>query len=113
MDGDRDRRSYGRMRQQAVKQLKQSVQTGHSTGLPREVLDLFKPPATLKEMPPMPKKKPKLPYTGVAHCVAEFAAPGDPEYEPPPMQDIPEPRRFRNLELPTQARVEIESKLEK
>jgi hypothetical protein len=43
-----------------------------------------------------------------------FAEPGDPEYEPtPPETRPPEPRIFRNPELSTQARVDIESKVEK
>ena len=43
-----------------------------------------------------------------------FAEPGDPEYEPPaPETRPPEPRLFANPELPTQARVDLETKLEK
>lgn len=43
-----------------------------------------------------------------------FAEPGDPEYEPPaPETRPPEPRVFANPELPTQARVDLETKLEK
>lgn len=46
--------------------------------------------------------------------IEHFAEPGDPEYEPPaPETRPPEPRVFANPELPTQARVDLETKLEK
>ena len=42
------------------------------------------------------------------HCAA-----GDPEYEPQASDMPPEPRRFRNPEMPAQARVEKPTKAEK
>jgi U1 small nuclear ribonucleoprotein len=60
------------------------------------------------------KKKPKQPYTGIADYVAKFAAPGDPEYDPPPPSNRPpEPRLCKNPELPLQARLDTETKAEK
>lgn len=100
-------------RQQAVKQLKESVQTGHRTGLTRDVLHLFEAAPPLDTGTVIAKKPPKLPYTGVAQYTTLFASPGDTEYEPPPKQDLPEVRKVRNREFSTQARIETETKLEK
>ena len=88
--------------------------SGHRTGLPERLLRLFAPRAPLAPHRAPPKKPPKLAYIGVAHYVAHFAEPGHPEHEPPaPATRPPDPRIFRNPELPTQARVDIESKVEK
>ena len=92
----------------------QDAVAGHRTGLPPNILRMFE----ARPLPPPhkapPKKPPKLPYTGVAAYLQHFAAPGDPEYEPAaPETRPPEPRIFRNPELATQARVDIESKVEK
>lgn len=95
------------------KRLQEAV-SGHRTGLPGGLLRLFAPRAPLPPHKAPPKKPPKLPYTGIAQYVQHFAEPGQPDYEPPaPETRPPEPRIFRNPELPTQARVDIESKLEK
>lgn len=88
--------------------------SGHRTGLPERLLRLFAPRPPLPQHKAPLKKPPKLPYTGIAQFVSQFAEPGDAEYEPlPPETRPPEPRVFANLELPTQARVDIESKVEK
>lgn len=95
------------------KRMQESV-SGHRTGLPERLLRLFAPRKPLPPHKAPAKKPPKLPYTGVAAYVAQFAEAGDPEYEPPPPETRPpEPRVFANPELPSQARVDIETKLEK
>jgi U1 small nuclear ribonucleoprotein len=97
-----------------TKSLKESVKTGHPTGLPDKILRLFVAHPPLPHLEAIPKHKPRLPYSGVAQYVSEFAQPGDPEYEPPRPEDRPaSPRRFRNPELRTQARIDAESKIEK
>lgn len=104
----------GFSRQAAVKALKESVQTGHKTGLPPNLLALFaaKPQFPKPEDPKKPKIK--LPYTGLAAYVPEFASEGDPEYQPPRPEDRPpSPRLFRNREFGTQARIDGETKIEK
>jgi hypothetical protein len=100
-------------RQEAVRRLKESV-SGHRTGLPKKLLDLFAPRDDLGSAPPVQKRKPALPYNGLAQYVSQFAEQGDPEYEPPPPEDRPpSPRLYRNRELDSQARINTESKLEK
>lgn len=100
-------------RQEAVRRLKESV-SGHRTGLPKKLLDLFAPREDIEGIPPAQKKPPKLPYTGLAQYVNQFAEQGDPEYEPPPPEDRPaSPRLYRNLEYGAQARINTETKLEK
>jgi U1 small nuclear ribonucleoprotein len=95
------------------KRLQEAV-AGHRTGLPDRLLRLFAPRAPLPPYKGPPKKPPKLPYTGIAQYVQHFAEPGQEEYEPPPPETRPpEPRIFRNPELSAQARVDIESKVEK
>ena len=89
--------------------------SGHKTGLPRKLLELFDP------LPPVPHKlppnhrKPVPAYSGIGALVEKFAAPGDAEYEPAPAQVVPPPeeRTFRNPEMVLQARVEAPLKLEK
>ncbi|GFR50213.1 hypothetical protein Agub_g12390 [Astrephomene gubernaculifera] len=101
-------------RQAAVKALKESVQSGHKTGLPPPLLSLFNPRAQLPLPPEIKKPKIKLPYTGIAAYVKEFASEGDPEYQPPRSEDCPpSPRLFRNRELSAQARLDTETKTEK
>jgi U1 small nuclear ribonucleoprotein 70kDa len=98
---------------EAERKLKEGI-SGHRTGLPKRLLELFAPLDPLKVLTPIKKRPPKLPYQGMAWCVEHFAEPGDPEYEPPRAEDLPpDPRRFRNPELDTQARVDKESKAEK
>ena len=93
--------------------LKESI-SQHVTGLPPSLLKLFEARPPPRHLDPIKKKKPALPYTGVAQYVQHFAEPGDEEYEPPPAETRPpEPRIFRNPELATQARVEVHSKPEK
>lgn len=97
-----------------TKVMKESVKTGHPTGLPDKIVRLFVSNPPLPLLDPIPKRKPRVPYSGVSQYLSEFAAPGDPEYEPPRPEGRPEsPRRFRNPELRTQARVDTESKIEK
>lgn len=97
-----------------TKVMKESVKTGHPTGLPDKIVRLFVSNPPLPLLDPIPKRKPRVPYSGVSQYLSEFAAPGDPEYEPPRPEGRPEsPRRFRNPELRTQARVDAESKIEK
>lgn len=97
-----------------TKSLKESVKTGHPTGLPDKILRLFVANPPLPYSEPQRKHKPRVPYTGVAQHLSEFAQPGDPEYEPPRPEGRPEsPRRFKNPELRTQARIDSESKIEK
>lgn len=104
----------GFSRQAAVKALKESVQTGHKTGLPSNLLKLFEAGPPLPKPASLKKRPPKVKYNGLAHCIQEFAAPGDPEYEPPPPADRPpEPRIYRNRELVVQARIDTETKPEK
>lgn len=101
-------------RQQAVKALKESVQTGHRTGLPPKLLDLFRPREQLPTGTVKEKKKPAVPYNGLAQYVQFFAGPEDPEYEPAPPKDRPSsPRLYRNRELAVQCRLDTETKMEK
>lgn len=87
--------------------------SGHKTGLPKKLLELFAP------LPPLPfkdtirKRKPKTGYSGIAQYVDLFAKPGEDEYEPKAESSLPEPRLFRNPEMPLQARVEGPLKLER
>jgi U1 small nuclear ribonucleoprotein len=97
-----------------TKSLKESVKTGHPTGLPDKILRLFVSNPPLDVLAPLPKRKPRVPYSGVAQYLSEFAQPGDAEYEPPRPEDRPaSPRKFVNPELRTQARIDTESRQEK
>ena len=98
---------------EAERKLKDGI-SGHRTGLPKKLLELFAPLEPLGGSTPMKHRKPALPYTGMGQYLATFAQPGDEEYEPEQKPERPDsPRRFRNPELKHQARVEQESKLEK
>lgn len=101
-------------RQEAHRRFKESV-SGHRTGLPKKLLDLFSPRPPLPHAPPLTKKKAKLPYSGVAQYLGRFAEPDDQEYAPPRKEGIPpdEERVFRNPELRLQGRVDQESRAEK
>ncbi|PNH12029.1 U1 small nuclear ribonucleoprotein, partial [Tetrabaena socialis] len=104
----------GFSRQAAVKALKESVQTGHKTGLPPALLTLFQARAQLGLPVDLKKTTINQPYTGLSAYVKEFAGEGDPEYQPPKAEDRPpSPRLFRNRELPWQVRLETETKTEK
>jgi hypothetical protein len=98
-----------------IKALKESVNSVNSkTGLPPKLLELFQARPSVQPGAEIKKKKPKLPYTGIADLVQYFAAPGDAEYEPePPSNRPPSPRSCRNPELPYQARLDTETKAEK
>eukprot|EP00884_Botryococcus_braunii_P002804 jgi/Botrbrau1/12524/Bobra.0169s0066.1 len=98
---------------EAERKLKEGI-SGHRTGLPKRLLELFAPLDPPKVLTPLKKRPPRMPYRGVGEFVVNFAEPGDPAYEPPrPATVPPEPRRFRNPELDSQARVDKESLLEK
>ncbi|GMH35730.1 hypothetical protein BSKO_03598 [Bryopsis sp. KO-2023] len=100
-------------RQEAHRRFKESV-SGHRTGLPKKLLDLFTPRPPLPFMAPITKKKPKLPYSGVSQYLQHFAEPGDEQYEPPRPEGATTGKRvFRNQELALQARIDIESRAEK
>lgn len=96
-----------------VKQLKETMQSGHRTGLPGSILEYFAPRPMLAPGTPLVKKKQPVPFQGVAHCVPLFAGPQDPEE----VQDAGEagkaPRLFRNPELALQCRLNTETKQEK
>eukprot|EP00878_Enallax_costatus_P001445 GHUV01001596.1.p1 GENE.GHUV01001596.1~~GHUV01001596.1.p1 ORF type:complete len:332 (+),score=85.99 GHUV01001596.1:274-1269(+) len=99
-----------------TKMMKESVKTGHPTGLPEKLLRLFAPgpPLRFSKSNCKPKKKPALPIIGIASLVGEFASPGDAEYEPPSAaQTFPDPRETRNKEYVYQVRLDEETKPEK
>lgn len=87
--------------------------SGHKTGLPKKLLELFAPHPPLPYKDAIRKRQPVPAYSGMAQYVAHFAQPGDAEYEPEPKQVQPEPRLFRNPEMPLQARIEGPLKLER
>ena len=99
----------------SIKALKESVNSVNSkTGLPPRLLELFQPRPPLPTGTEIKKKKPSRPFTGIAEYVQNFAAPGDAEYEPEPASNRPpEPRLCSNPELPSQARLDTETKAEK
>lgn len=101
-------------RQDAHRRLRESV-SGHRTGLPKKLLDLFAPRPPLPFLVPIAKKGPKLPYSGVAQWLQHFAGPEEEEYAPTRPEGAPadEGRVFRNPELTLQARIDQESRAEK
>lgn len=93
--------------------MKESI-SQHVTGLPPSLLRLFEARPQPRHLDPIRKRKPLLPYSGVAEYVQQFAEPGDPEYEPPPSESRPpEPRVFRAPEYALQARVEVHTRPER
>lgn len=61
----------------AVKALKESVQSvGHKTGLPGDLLELFRPRPGLQPGTELTKKKPKPPITGIAQLVSAMGMRG-------------------------------------
>jgi len=50
--------------------------SGHKTGLPKKLLDLFNPLPPVETKLAVHRRKPKLPYSGVGQYVDLFAAPG-------------------------------------
>lgn len=103
---------------EAERKLKEGI-SGHRTGLPKKLLELFAPLPLPGVLPELKKRPPKVPYSGIGQYVAGFADKGDPEYEPEPevappaVARPPSPRTFRNPELPTQARLDYETRAEK
>ncbi len=93
-----------------VKQLKETMQSGHRTGLPPGLLDYFTPRPQLKPGTEVKKKRKKVPFTGVAAYVHMFAGPQDPEEIKEPSTA---PRLFKNPELQLQSRLTTETKTEK
>ena len=94
---------------EAERRLKEGI-SGHRTGLPKKLLDLFAPPDPPEQLSTLKKPKIRLPYTGIAQYVTQFADQGDADYEPQPNDLMPSsPRLFGNPELHTQARVEDET----
>lgn len=98
-----------------TKMMKESVKTGHPTGLPDKLLRLFAPNEPMRYIREncKPKKQPAVPWSGIGQYVSQFAAPGDAEYEPKGAGDFPEERLVNNREYTLQARLEEETKREK
>lgn len=101
-------------RQEAHRRFKESV-SGHRTGLPKKLLDLFSPRPPLPFVQPITMKKPKLPYSGVIQYLGRFSEAGDEDYAPERPEGAPDAdgRVFRNSELGLQARIDQESRAEK
>ena len=98
---------------EAERKLKEGI-SGHRTGLPKKLLELFAPLPLPGVLPELRKRPPKVPYTGIGQYVAGFAEKGDPEYEPEPEVPRPtSPRLFKNPELAVQARFDYETRAEK
>lgn len=97
--------------------MKESVKTGHPTGLPEKLLRLFAPNPPLAHIKENCKdrKPPRVKLSGIGGLVSQFAAPGDAEYEPPcpAKEQFAEPRLLNNKEYAYQARLDEETKLEK
>jgi hypothetical protein len=91
-----------------VKQLKETMQSAHKTGLPPILMDYFTPRPPLQPGVELRKKKRPVPFTGVAAFVEKFAGPNDPEE----VKDS-KPRLFVNPELAIQCRLNTETKIEK
>lgn len=91
---------------EAERRLKEGI-SGHRTGLPKKLLDLFQPLDPPTQLSKLKKPKLKLPYMGIAQYVSEFAEPSDPNYEPNPSEG--KPRLFANPELQIQANVTQDS----
>ena len=94
------------------RRLKEGI-SGHKTGLPKKLLELFAARAPLTALTTIKHRKPKFPYNGIGQYVHLFPEPTDPEYEPQLEGQVEGERRFRNPELATQAQVNQESKAEK
>ena len=98
---------------EAERRLKEGI-SGHRTGLPKKLLELFAPLPLPGVLPELRKRPPKVPYTGIGQYVAGFAEREDPEYEPQPeVPRPPSPRLFKNPELAAQARFDYETRAEK
>jgi hypothetical protein len=97
-----------------TKMMKESVKTGHPTGLPDKLLRLFAPQEPMRYVKENCKmrKPPAVPWSGIGQCLSEFAVPGDAEYEPKGA-DFPEPRLYNNTEMYLQVQLDEETKLEK
>ena len=94
------------------RRLKEGI-SGHKTGLPKRLLELFSARPPLDSLTSIKHRKPKFAYNGIGQYVHLFPEPSDPEYEPVLDGHVEGERRFRNPELSTQAKVNQESKAEK
>lgn len=94
------------------RRLKEGI-SGHKTGLPKKLLELFAARPPLDGLTAIKHRKPKFSYNGIGQYVHLFPEPTDPEYEPVLEGHVEGDRRFRNPELSTQAQVNQESKAEK
>ncbi|DBA95332.1 hypothetical protein WJX82_000186 [Trebouxia sp. C0006] len=94
------------------RRLKEGI-SGHKTGLPKKLLELFSARPPLDTLTSIKHRKPKFAYNGIGQYVHLFPEPTDPEYEPQLDGHVEGERRFRNPELATQAQVNQESKAEK
>lgn len=94
------------------RRLKEGI-SGHKTGLPKKLLELFAARPPLDSLTTLKHRKPKFPYNGIGQYVHLFPESTDPEYEPQLEGHVDGERRFRNPELATQAQVNQESKAEK
>lgn len=75
--------------------------------LPKKLQLFFAPRLPLQYLPPMKKKKPALPYTGVAQYLSHF------EDKIKEDQTSPSEKKFRNPEYAFQCRIDGETKMEK
>lgn len=98
-----------------TKMMKESVKTGHPTGLPEKLLQLFAPNPPLEFMKENCKQKrpSAVGWSGVGQYLGQFAVPGDEEYEPKGAGDFPEERMVNNREYALQVRLDEETKREK
>jgi U1 small nuclear ribonucleoprotein len=106
----------GPQRSHLTKIMKESVKTGHPTGLPEKLLRLFAPGQPLRHIPEncKPRKPPAVGWTGVGQYLEQFAKPGDDEYEPEGgSATFTEARLFHNKEYGLQVRLDTETKREK
>eukprot|EP00199_Chlamydomonas_sp_CCMP681_P000456 CAMPEP_0119106118 /NCGR_PEP_ID=MMETSP1180-20130426/3903_1 /TAXON_ID=3052 ORGANISM="Chlamydomonas cf sp, Strain CCMP681" /NCGR_SAMPLE_ID=MMETSP1180 /ASSEMBLY_ACC=CAM_ASM_000741 /LENGTH=469 /DNA_ID=CAMNT_0007091367 /DNA_START=16 /DNA_END=1426 /DNA_ORIENTATION=- len=94
---------------QIVKALKETMQTGHRTGLPPKLLEYFQPQPPLQPGTELKVKKLPVPVVGLAPYVHMFAGPQDPEEVKPDTRA----RLFKNPELKLQCRLNTETRTEK
>lgn len=84
------------------------------SGLPQKVLELFDPREDLPYLPPIIRKKPKLPMMGIAPFVGHFPGPEDPAYAPAKSAvGQQEDRKFRCIEYAAQVSIEQPSIVER
>lgn len=98
---------------EAERRLREGI-TAHRTGLPKALLDMFKPRPEPEHKGPLKPRAYKIHFTPISQYVALFAEPGDAEYEPPRPDTVPEGERaLRNPEYQHQARLDVETQQEK